>query len=545
MHGTTSPVNPPAPAPLPASSPSSTQAVNPRLSLPERFDGTPAKCKRFLLQCSLFLNQQPSLYPTDINQVSFICSLLWGRALEWATAVWEGSSLSFPPLNEFLRQFREIFEHSVSGEDAGEQLLALRQGKDTAADYSLTFRTLAAQTGWGNGPLKLLYQKGLLAELQSELACRDEGRTLEEFINITIRLDNLLRSRRSPLASGPTTVSEPKPMHIGITRLSSEEKERRFRNHLCLYCGQSGHLRVSCPTRPPTKSTFSVSPCSNTLMVPISLSSSGVAVETTALIDSGAAGNFIDINFANSHNLPLVTCETRLGVTALDGWPLGPGLVQFKTQVLTLRTGSLHIERICLFAIDSPQNLVILGLPWLEKHNPRISWSAKQIQQWSEFCHQECLQFHCPDVKFTPSPDSETPSTKNLPVAYQDLSEAFSRSKASQLPPHRSSDCAIDLLPGAMPTKCRVFPLSQPESEAMRAYIEEELASYDHPLLQHQPGSSLWKRKTEVYVHALTTEVWMTSPLSSVTRYRWFLLLSNNYAQPDISPSSIFEAPTT
>ncbi len=238
-----------------------------------------------------------SLYPTDISRVSFICSLLSGRALEWATAVWEAASLSFPPLNEFLRQFREVFEHSASGKEAGEQLLALRQGKDTAADYSLTFRTLAAQTGWESGLLKLLYRKGLSAELQSELACRDEGRTLEEFINITIRLDNLLRSRRSsrsPLASAPATISEPEPMQVGITRLSLEEREPRIRNHLCLYCGQSGHLRASCPTRPPTKSTFSVSPCPNTLMVPISLISSGVAVETTALIDSGEAGNFID-----------------------------------------------------------------------------------------------------------------------------------------------------------------------------------------------------------------------------------------------------------
>ncbi len=173
MHGTTPPVNPlhqrlfrrvlhPAP--------------NPQLSFPERFDGTPDKCKGFLLQCSLFLDQQPSLYPTDISRVYFICSLLSGRELEWATAVWEGGSLSFPPLNKFLRQFREVFEHSVSGEDAGEQLLALRQGKDTAADYSLTFRTPAAQTGWWSGPLKLLYRKGLSAELQSELpAAMREG----------------------------------------------------------------------------------------------------------------------------------------------------------------------------------------------------------------------------------------------------------------------------------------------------------------------------------------------------------------------------------
>ncbi len=166
------------------------------------------------------------------------------------------------PLIPTTQRIPPASSEKFSNPQSAERMLASScshssQGKDTAADYSLTFRTLAAQTGWGNGPLKLLYRKGLLAELQSELACRDEGRTLEEFINITIRLGNLLRSRRSPLTSGPTTVSEPEPMHIGITRLSSEEKERRFRNHLCLYCGQSGHLRVSCPTRPPTKSTFS------------------------------------------------------------------------------------------------------------------------------------------------------------------------------------------------------------------------------------------------------------------------------------------------
>ncbi len=64
----------------------------------------------------------------------------------------------------------------------------------------------------------------------------------------------------------------------------------------------------------------------------------------------------------------------------------------------------------------------------------------------------------------------------DFPAEYQDLSEAFSKSRASQIPHHRSSDCAIDLLPGATPTRGRVFPLSQPESEAMKAYIDKELA---------------------------------------------------------------------
>ncbi len=70
----------------------------------------------------------------------------------------------------------------------------------------------------------------------------------------------------------------------------------------------------------------------------------------------------------------------------------------------------------------------------------------------------------------------EVSSISGLPSAYHDLAVAFSKTKASQLPPHRPSDCAIDLIPGSNTTRGRVFPLSQPESEAMKAYIEEELS---------------------------------------------------------------------
>ncbi len=63
-----------------------------------------------------------------------------------------------------------------------------------------------------------------------------------------------------------------------------------------------------------------------------------------------------------------------------------------------------------------------------------------------------------------------------LPAEYHDLAEAFSKTKATQLPPHRTGDCAIDLQPGSQPPKGRIFPLSQPEVESMKSYIEEELA---------------------------------------------------------------------
>ncbi len=192
-------------------------STSPRLAFPEKFDGSPERCKGFLLQCSMFVNQQPQIYPTEDSQVSFVCSLLTGWALDWATAAWEGRQLSFPSFDCFLKRFREVFEHSAGGKEPGEQLLALRQGRSTALDYALSFRTLAAQSGWEDKPLKLLYRKGLTAELQSELACRDEGKTIEQLIDLSIRIDNLMRSRRAPHhfqvhTQAATVSSESEPM---------------------------------------------------------------------------------------------------------------------------------------------------------------------------------------------------------------------------------------------------------------------------------------------------------------------------------------------
>ncbi|XP_058619589.1 uncharacterized protein LOC131532156 [Onychostoma macrolepis] len=176
------------------------------------------------------MNQQPHLYSTDDSKVSFLCSLLTGKALDWATAIWEGRRMTFPSYANFLRQFRDVFEHSAGGKEPGEHLLSLHQGKDTAAEYTLTFRTLAAQTGWEEDPLKLLYRKGLTADLQSELACRDEGKTLEQFMETAIRIDNLMRARRGAYSTRPSVSpsfsSDPEPMQIGLTRLHPEERER-------------------------------------------------------------------------------------------------------------------------------------------------------------------------------------------------------------------------------------------------------------------------------------------------------------------------------
>lgn len=339
-----------------------TTTTSPRLAFPEKFDGSPVKCKGFLLQCPLFIRQQPALYPTDVSRISFVCSLLMGKALEWATAVWSDGRPTFTTYDSFLQRFCEILEHPEGGKEAGEQLLVLCQGKSTAKEYALT--------GWVDDPLKLLFQKGLNQELQSELACHDEGRNLDQFINLSVRIDNLIRSRcptrdSSALAAVPSASSDPEPMQIGYMRLSPEEKERRIRQKLCLYCGQPVHLWASCPTRPAQSNPSAVSThlhTSSNAELPVVLTVNGNIITTTAMIDSGAAANLIDADFARSHDIPLIPCDSVLAVAALDGRPLGTGHVHHTTGDLSLQIGALHKETIHLFQINSPQNPLILPL---------------------------------------------------------------------------------------------------------------------------------------------------------------------------------------
>ncbi|KAL0162053.1 hypothetical protein M9458_041449, partial [Cirrhinus mrigala] len=401
-------------------------------------------------------------------------------ALEWATAVWDLGQSTYPTFANFLVSFKEVFQPAPEGSEAGEQIMALRQGRRTAAEYALDFRTLAAQSGWNDGPLKLHYRKGLNTDLQVELACRDEGLSLNQYIDLSIRIDKVMRSRK-PSRSLPATFlpqpsasTSPEPMQLGTTRLTIEERERRLRNNLCLYCGQAGHIRATCPTRPPRPPT-SVSAsktCLNHCEIPVTLNSDGISVPTRALIDSGAAGNFIDKDFVRANRLPVLSCAHPVAVAALDGRPLGTGRVSHVTKDLTLRVEPGHQETIRFFVITSPQSPLILGYPWLNRHEPTISWARGVITHWSPHCLEHCIH---PTPQTPPKPATPPPCS-SIPVEYQDLLEAFSTVKASELPPHRPGDCAIDLTPGASPSRGRVFPLSQPESLAMEKYIKEELA---------------------------------------------------------------------
>lgn len=71
----------------------------------------------------------------DASRISFVCTLLTGKALDWATAVWKEDGMAFPTFSAFLKDFCAVFEHDVGGKSAGDQLLTPTQGQKTATEY--------------------------------------------------------------------------------------------------------------------------------------------------------------------------------------------------------------------------------------------------------------------------------------------------------------------------------------------------------------------------------------------------------------------------
>ena len=105
---------------------------------------------------------------------------------------------------------------------------------------------------------------------------------------------------------------------------------------------------------------------------PILLQGKNKTVDTSALINSGATGNFMDLRLLSQDNFVLVQLPTPILTYNVDGTTNQKGTIHWKVRTtLTLRDHSHPIE-LMILQLNTPR--VILGIPWLKKWNPTINW---------------------------------------------------------------------------------------------------------------------------------------------------------------------------
>ncbi|KAK3512135.1 hypothetical protein QTP70_031258 [Hemibagrus guttatus] len=192
----------------------------------------------------------------------------------------------------------------------------------------------------------------------------------------------------------------------------------------------------------------------------------------TALLDSGSAGNFISGTFCRQLHLCTAATPKVYQIHAVTGRPLRQ--VRRLAEPLRLQIRALHTEETYLLVLENSTADVVLGRPWLEQHDPILSWRTGEVLRWGEHCFEGCFPER-PGPKLSRIHEVQGRSIA-IPACYSRFSDVFCPKKASKLPPPRPWDCAIDLIPGEPVPRGRIYSLSLPEEKAMEEYITEALA---------------------------------------------------------------------
>lgn len=103
-------------------------------------------------------------------------------------------------------------------------------------------------------------------------------------------------------------------------------------------------------------------------------------------------GNIIHRQLVEHLQLPTILCTISLTIKVMDNKPIVNGLITHQSIPIMLQVGLFYTEEISLF-VTSTLN-IIFGFPWLQDHNPQISWPHKDLTSWSFRCLRQCIMHH-------------------------------------------------------------------------------------------------------------------------------------------------------
>ena len=97
-----------------------------------------------------------------------------------------------------------------------------------------------------------------------------------------------------------------------------------------------------------------------------------------ALLDSGVTGMFMDKKMAAKHRFKLQKLERPVAVRNVDGTNNSGGAITHKVEVNVYYKN--HVKRIRIDVCNLGKTDVILGMPWLQAHNPEINWEIEEVK---------------------------------------------------------------------------------------------------------------------------------------------------------------------
>ncbi|QRW26531.1 Retrotransposable element Tf2 protein [Rhizoctonia solani] len=493
-----SPIGAPAPPPpAPAAYPAPVKVDH-----PDAYTGKiGSEAKQWLTRMLAWTRLNSRMFPTDQEVLSFLLMNMRDSAGAWAHPHLDqlGSHQAIIQTVEgFKLEFLAAFGDPDATRAAKQKITTLTQS-GTCADYITKFRTLAMELDWNDAALRGQFARGLHWEVSRQIATRKHRpRTLLELQNAALVIDNALRKERashpprdnkSSKPSNPARGTSTGQAITGLKKLSDDpnfvsEEERNCRRAAgaCIKCGKMGHKFAECRTgwkatpiedKGKAKETAKIGKDSkyqsgkdNNRISPlftISIQPEKQADPLEVLIDSGATSLFLHPHTAELLRLPLIDLPQPRTVTMLDGSSPQAGKIWKKAHLTFLFDGKQMTETFLI--CNTGSHAAILGIKWLEAHNPEIDWNSRTLS----FPHIP------PDhAAIAKEEEADKNSLEGVPPEYHQYAKVFGEEEFNKLPPHRHYNIAIKLTEEG-PLNSPLYSMTNAKSATLKDWLRDKL----------------------------------------------------------------------
>ena len=145
------------------------------------------------------------------------------------------------------------------------------------------------------------------------------------------------------------------------------------------------------------------------MTIPLKIKSEEETIETNALLDSGAGGEFIDQNYAKTLNLSLRNLDKPIPAINVDGTLNKKGTIKHYINLELKIFG--QPQTIQLLVTRLGKQKILLGFPWLQKNNLLINWQTGTFQ-WRPVHIPQKFDFRTKVEALLAKPSPKTTVTK-------------------------------------------------------------------------------------------------------------------------------------
>jgi len=220
-----------------------------------------------------------------------------------------------------------------------------------------------------------------------------------------------------------------------------------------------------------------------------------------ALLDSGVTEMFINKKMAAKHGFRLQKLKRPVAVRNVNGTNNSGGAITHQVKVNMYYKS--HVERIRMDVCDLGKTDVILGMPWLQAHNPEINWKTGEVKMMR--CPLLCgrntklekgqkakkekrvvMLEEEKIVRWAMEDKEDWRRDEEVEVDYKKIEEmvpkrflkwkkVFGKVELKRMPTRKIWDHAIDLKETFKLQKGRIYPLSKNKREEVQNFVNDQL----------------------------------------------------------------------